>query len=512
MNYLIGVDIGTQGTKTTMRDETGNIAGEAFIPSRLLYPNEGAIIQDPEEMLASVVDTINSVISHSKVDPRDVKALGICGQMAGIIGVDRSGSAVTPYDSWLDTRCGKYRELFISAGETDVIKLTGCPVTFAHGPKILWWKHEHPDVYKKIHSFVQPSSYCIMRLCGLDGRDAFIDHTYLHFSGFGDNNRQCWSEELLGALDVAKEKMPRIMKSFDIAGYLTKEMSASCGLAEGTPVVAGCGDTAASSFGAGVIRSGLLFDVAGTASVLACATNHYSPDVHHKTIMYAPSVIEGLYTPMAYISGGGMCLKWMRDDVLGKNMSYEDLDALAYEVPPGSGGLLFIPHFSGRTCPNDEFVRGSYINLTWKHNVAHMYRAIMEGIAYEYGIYADIIKELVPSIKMQSVISVGGGSRSKLFAQIKSDVLGIPVYTYGTSDTASLGCCAIAGYGIGLYNSVSELIEKTTNLHMTAEPDMKRNEYYMHPKNMYTKAINSLRGVYEEAIAINSCRPWKHYP
>jgi len=440
------------------------------------------------------------------IKPEDVAALGICGQMAGIMGVDQSGMAVTPYDSWLDTRCGKYRQPFLDAGEERVIEITGGPVTYAHGPKILWWKYERPEVFKKIHRFVQLSSYCAMRLCGLDGDHAFIDHTYLHFSGFGDNSKRCWSGELLHALDVPEEKMPAILRPSDVVGRLTREMAAECGLTEGTPLVAGCGDTAASSFGAGIIRSGLLFDVAGTASVLACATEHYAPDINHKTIMYAPSVLEGLYTPMAYINGGGMCLKWLRDDVLQKITDYSGLDRMAEQISPGCDDLLFLPHFSGRVCPNDTLVRGSYINLSWKHGTAHMYRSIMEGIAYEYGIYADIIHELVPSLAFERVISVGGGSKSKLFGQIKSDVLGVPMSTIRLADTASLACCAIAGHGVGLYDDITSLVEKVANVQDTIEPDEERHVFYQYRKGIYAQAIEALHGVYG---GLQQLEPWE---
>jgi len=380
--------------------------------------------------------TISEVVKNSKIPPKDVAAVGMDGQMAGIMGIDKNGIAVTPYDSWLDTRCGKYRGHFLSYGEDTVIALTGAPVTYAHGPKILWWKHERPDIYKNIYRFVQPASYCAMRMCGLAGDDAFIDHTYLHFSGFADTSKKQWSKELLKELNVEPYKMPAIVKPYDIVGKLTDETAKLCGLLPGTPVVAGCGDTAASSLGAGITRDGLLFDVSGSASVLACAINKFSPDIKYKTMMCCPSVIDGLYSSMAYIGGGGMCIKWLRDDILHGAFSYGDLNAMAEKIAPGSGDLLFMPHFSGRVCPNDSLVRGSYVNLSWMHGTAHLYRAILEGIAYEYGIYSDIIKELSPSLVFERAINIGGGSRSGLFRQIKADVLNVPVSTINIADTA----------------------------------------------------------------------------
>ena len=192
-----------------------------------------------------------------------------------------------------------------------------------------------------------------------------------------------------------------------------------------------------------------------------------------------------------------MCLKWLRDDVLGKSKSFGELDAIAEEVPPGSEGLLFLPHFSGRVCPNDALLRGSYINLGWAHNTAHLYRAIMEAIAYEYGIYADVIRELAPSLAFERMIAVGGGSKSRVFNRIKADVLGVPISTIALPDTASLACCALAGYGVGLYGSLTALVERTAQIKATEWPDQSRHEFYRPRKQAYMQSIDALRNVYD---------------
>jgi xylulokinase len=500
MNYLIGVDLGTQATKASLCDERGAVIAEATEESNLIHPEPGAVEQDPEEMLSSVLNTIKAVLEKSGIQPSDVAGVGIDGQMAGILAVDRSGRAAIPYDSWLDTRCGKSRYAFLDFGEERTIELTGAPVTYAHGPKIVWWRDERPDAYKRIHKFTQPGSYCAMRMCGTPGDEAFVDHTYLHFSGFADTARKRWSDELVGGIGIDAEKLPRILRPWDKIGGVTQEMASRCGLRQGTPVVAGCGDTAASTFGAGITRSGLMIDVAGTASILACAVDVFAPDKKHKTIMFAPSVVEGLYTPMAYINGGGMCIKWFRDDVTGKKYSYRELDDMAGDVPPGSDNLIFMPHFSGRVCPNDTLVRGSYVNLTWKHGAAHMYRAIMEGIAYEYGIYSDIINELAPGQKYDVVIGVGGGSKSKIFTQIKADVLGIPFSRNREVDTAALACCAITGYGVGLYDSLTQLVSTPTE--SVASPDAALKETYRARKEIYGDVFGALHGVYERLLSL----------
>ena len=498
MHYLIGVDLGTQATKACVCDENGNILGESVVDSNLLYPEEGAVEQDPEEMLASVLRTIKNAVQASGVQPEKVAAISIDGQMAGITGVDADGMAAIPYDSWLDTRCGASRQPFLDYGEERVIQITGTPITYAHGPKILWWKTQRPEQYKKIYKFVQPAAYCTMRMCGLKGEDAFIDHTYLHFSGFADTEKRQWSDELLTALDVDKNKMPKIVRSFDNVGKLTPDMANACGLPAGVPMAAGCGDTVASAFGAGIIKSGMMLDVAGTASILCCATNVYAPDTKHKTLLFAPSVIENLYYPMAYINGGGMCLKWLRDDVLGGKYDYSQLNEMAAKVDPGSGNLFFLPHFSGRVCPNDTLVRGSFINLSWTHNAASLYRSILEGISYEYSIYANILRELIPDLTLEKLISVGGGAKSGLFRQIKSDVLGTPVSTIEQTETALLGCCAIAGTAAGIFPRPESFIEKVIETDDSENPNPSLYSFYQQRVSIYADCIEDLHNVYSK--------------
>ena len=432
--YIIGVDIGTQGTKTCVFDETGRRAASAFEASNLIMPSPGTVEQSPDELYGSVVRTIGQAIEAGNVPASSVAAIGMDGQMAGILGVDRDFNAVTPYDSWLDTRCEpQILEMKEAAGER-VIALTGAPVSYAHGPKVLWWKRERPEVYRGIAKFVLPTAYVAGRLCGLSADGAYIDHTCLHFGGFSDVLNRRWSDELLLTFGVEARRMPQVVDPWRVVGHLTAAAAAQCGLLPGTPVVAGAGDQAATSLGAGVVRPGLAFDVAGTASVFSLCVDRFAPDVKHRTILYARSVLPGLWIPLGYINGGGLCLRWIRDLLAG---DYDALAAEAAPLPPGSDRLMFIPHFSGRVCPNNPDVRGSFNGLTLRHTRGHLYRAVMEGIGYEYAQYRAILKQSA-GMAIDEVYVIGGGSKSALFNQIKADILGVNYAALDTADTAPL--------------------------------------------------------------------------
>jgi xylulokinase len=501
---LIGVDIGTQGTKAAVYSVDGELLTAAFRPSRLISPSSGIVEQDPEEMYASLLGAVREAVEKAGIAPGDVAAIGLDGQMAGILGIDRDFNAVTPYDSWLDTRCSKYIEHIKRTAEDRVIELTGCPVVTAHGPKMLWWKHEHPEAWRRIDKFVVPSAYLTGRLCSLKAADAYIDYTQIHFSGFADVENKNWSNELLGLFDMDGAKLPRIVEPWAIAGRLTKEAAGCMGLAAGIPVVAGFGDQSATSLGAGVTHAGVVFDVAGTASVFSCCVDRYRPDVASKTMLFARSVIDGLWTPLGYISGGGLCLKWFRDSVEGGTLTYDQLNEEATAVAPGSAGLLFVPHFSGRTCPNDPVLKGTWVGLDWIHERRHLYRSILESIAYEYGHYLKLMRGLLGDLPVSHVIAIGGGAKSALFNSIKADVLGIPYVPLGDGDTATWGSAVIAGYGAGVYRDIPSAV--TCGIAARSgrvQPDMENHRLYSSRVAAYENLFGLLHQLYTQPDRLN---------
>lgn len=499
MWYLVTADIGTQGTKTAIVDERGAVVSSAFRPSRLIRGPGGSVEQDPEEMFRSVVDGIRSVLAESRIPGGRVAAIGLDGQMAGILGIDKDWNCITPYDSWLDTRCESVMSEIKAWGEDEVIRITGAPVTYAHGPKKLWWKRERPEAYRRIEKFVVPSAYAAGRLAGLNAAQAFIDYTHLHFSGFADVNAMRWSRELLDAFGMDASKMPEIVQPWDVIGNLQPIYADVTGLPAGIPIVAGCGDTAAAALGGGLVEAGRLLDIAGTASVLACGVDRYMPDAESKTLIFARSVIPKLWAPLAYINGGGECLSWYRKLVSTDEaapVSFEDLNRQAGNVPPGSDGLLFVPHFGGSVCPNDTELRGAWIGLNWSHGKASMYRAIMESIAFEYRFYLDTLERLSGGIAYSQVNAAGGGTRSELFTRIKADVLGIPVRTLRNADTALTANAVIAGYGVGLFGDLAATAESFLAFGPRVEPDPTAHDRYGRHALRYRKAVEGLADLY----------------
>jgi len=452
---LIGVDIGTQGTKGLLVDQHGKQLASSFRPSALLRPMPGTVEEDPERQLATVCEVIRECLETSGVRPATVAGIAIAGQMAGVIGIGEDGRNVTPYDSWLDTRCGRYiAEMESVAGEA-IVRSAGCPPSFNHGPKILWWKHERPEVFRTIRSFVQPGAYAAMRFCGHTAADAFIDHTYLHFSGFADNARGQWNGVLCEQFELDPALLPRIVEPHRIVGEVTAEGAAASGLNAGTPVVAGCGDTAASFLACGATEEGICVDVAGTASVFAATTSSYRPDVQEMTLACGRSATPGLWHSYAYINGGGMNLEWFRREIANggaaeaeSGLDLEDLERLA-EQSPLDDAPVFVPHLEGRVCPSEPELRGAWLGLTRGASLGALYRAVLESVVLEYGLYKRAILALFPDLVFRELRITGGGERSLLWNQMKADLLSIPVAQVEGGGGAPLGAAMLACFGVG---------------------------------------------------------------
>jgi xylulokinase len=492
-SYLIGVDIGTQGTKAALFDTQMRVLSDAFESSKLIQPETGTVWQEAGDIYLSVVHVIKEVAEKSGVKVTDIAAIGIDSQMAGIMGIAANGEAATYYDSWLDTRCKKYVELMRDRGGKRLVEITGGPATYTHGPKILWWKHEQPDIFKKIAKFVLPHGYVTGKMCGLPAEKAAFDYTHCHFSGFADNLNKVWSDELLSLFDVPKEKMARIVSPFEIVGSTSAEFASLSGLVSGIPVAAGAGDSAASTFGAGLFEKGTLLDVAGTASILCCATDSFAPDSRYETMTMMRSPEDGKWFPLAYINGGGLCVRWFRDSLSGvPPASYQTLEAEAAQVAPGSEGILFVPHFAGRVLPANPGLKGSFVGLDLRHNRAHMFRAVMEGIAYEYAYYLSVLKDLYPDTVFKRLSAIGGGSKSEFFVSIKADVLGLDAASFIVGDTALVGSAVIAGCGAGVFKDFREPIGKTIKERNLIHFNPENHAKYAPIAKQYLKALDAL--------------------
>ncbi len=488
MKLLAGIDIGTGGVKVALYTADGRCMAGGFEPSRPFHPAPGAVEEDPEFQFASACRLLRQCMEQA--GNAGVAAVAVAGQMAGIIGIGEDGRAVTPYDSWLDTRCQPLIARMQEEAGNEILRTAGNAPSFNHGPKILWWREAQPDTFARIAKFVQPGGYVAMRLCGLDAPQAFIDSTYLHFSGFADNRRREWNAALCERFGVTAEKLPRIVSPADGIGAVTPEMAPVCGLPAGTPVMAGCGDTAAGFLASGATAPGICVDVAGTASVFAATTETFSPDIIEGTLGCGQSVTPELWHPYAYINGGGLNLEWFRREFGGK--SFEELNALAATVQSSHDLPFFVPHLGGRVSPAWPALRGSWAGLTWDHGPGALFRAVLESVALEYALYQRALRQLLPGTVFSEVRVTGGGERSAVWNQLKADVLQTPVVQIENGGGTPMGAAMVAGVGAGVLSGFPAAAAQWVQLGRRFEPDTSTSGYYLSRTDRYASLLRCL--------------------
>lgn len=472
--YLIGVDLGTSATKAALYQIDGKLISEASVEVPIYYPKPGVVEQENEDFYTSAAQAVRKCIESSGTEPQAIAAMAFDSQMAGVGLIDEDFRPAARFDSWLDMRCQPYIEWMNQEAGERITQLTGCPPTCDHGPKMLWWKNEAPDVYQRTAKFVMPGTYVAGRIAGLKAEQAFIDHTYIHFSGFSDGQQGEWSVELCDLFGLDQAKLPKIIDPSTIIGEVQDGPAKEFGLTPGTLIAAGAGDTAANALGAGIIHPGMLFDVAGTASVLAGCTDKFVADTKNRALITMRSVIHGLWNPLAYIGGGGIALRWFRDQFYNRAKAkslplddtelYPQMISLAEQVPVGSDGLFFSPHLGGRICPSSPEMRGSWMGVSWSHTLGHFTRSILESIAYEYAYYLKILMEALPELVLVEARVVGGGARSALWNQIKADVLNVPYQRLKGNEFGAWGAAMVAGKAAGLISDLAAHAEQTAIL------------------------------------------------
>jgi len=460
--YLLGVDIGTYESKGVITSVQGEVIGVQVRPHDLSIPRQGWAEHDPEAVWwQGLVEIARRLLEATGVDPRHILSLGISAIAPDLLPVDRSFKPLLPgailYG--IDTRAAEeIDDLNRRLGEQQVFQRCGNSLSAqAVGPKLLWLKRHHPEVFSRADGFVTATTFLVGRLTGR----CVIDHlTASAWVPLYDFTAQCWSD--LGAGIVETSRLPEIRWCTDVAGTVTLEAAAETGLAAGTPVIVGTADAAAEAVSAGVVSPGQMMLMYGSTVFM------YAVQAEPKTdprLWAAPYVFPGTSSMAAGTATAGALIRWFRDqfaaDLIdveaasGAN-AYAQLAQAAQAVPPGSGGLLVLPYFSGERTPiNDPRARGVVFGLTLAHTRDHVFRAILEGIAYGIRHNVDVMGEI--GARPTAVMAVGGGTKNLPWLQIVSDVCNLPQIVPEITLGASYGDAFLAGLGAGVISSFHEI-------------------------------------------------------
>lgn len=459
MRYLLGVDLGTSGTKTVLFDEKGNTVASKTIEYPLIQPKNGWAEQDPECWYSAAIDSIKAVLEESSIDSSDVSGLAIAGQMHGLVMLDENGKVLNNAILWCDSRTQEEcDEIEALVGKQRLIEINANPaLTGFTAPKILWVRKHLPDVYKKCRTILLPKDYVRFKLTG----KLFMEVSDASGTNLLDIKAREWSDEILEKLSIDKSLLPPIIESEEIAGYISAEASKLTGLKEGTIVAAGAGDNAAAALGTGVCSNGDAFITLGTSGVIFAHTDKPSIDPLGRVHTFCAAVKNG-WTAMSCTLSAGLSLRWLRDELFslenaaekkaGRDV-YNLMTENASKIPLGSDGLIFLPYLMGERSPVlDPNARGVFFGLSARHGKSHMTRALLEGITLSQRHNLEVLKQM--DIKPSELIACGGGARSEFWRYLLANILDCSITTTTSKEGPALGAAILAGVASGVFSSV----------------------------------------------------------
>ncbi len=501
-SYILAHDLGTTGDKATIFSDDGRLLASAFTPYPTCYPESGWAEQDPGDYWRAFCESTRKIINVAKVKPCDIGVVSFSGQMMAALPVDGEGNALRNSIIWADLRSTKQAERVAERiGSDRVYELTGHRLSASYSAtKIMWIREREPEIYRNASKFIHAKDFVVCKLTGNIYSD-FSDATGMNLL---DIESLEWSEELLEATGIEREKLPDLLESTGVAGKVTREAALESGLLEGTPVVIGGGDGPCATCGSGVVRGGESYIYLGTSTWMGLATTRPLIDPRKRTFTFS-HFRRGLYMAAGTMQAGGGSLKWFRD-VIGDAEryaaekagvdAYELLTLKAGEVPCGSRGLLFLPYLMGERSPLwDPDARGCFLGLTMVHTKSHMVRAVLEGVAYNMRSIAEAFEELGQQFK--TIRFIGGGAKSRLWRAIFSDVLGKPIERLNFIDEAtSVGAAIAGGVGTGIFASLEDA-ERFVRVEEEVQPDEKNVRLYNGYYGIFKECYARLAGVFK---------------
>jgi xylulokinase len=500
MKYFLGIDISTTGAKALTIDGAGDVVSSATTSLTLSTPRPLWSEQHPHDWWQAVCSSIKQSLKEAGISGGDISAIGLTGQMHGLVLLNEAGDVLRPAILWNDQRCGaECDEIRARVGKERLIQITGNDaLTGFTAPKILWVQRHEPEIFAAARHVLLPKDYIRFKLTGNQAMDKADGSGTMLF----DLKKRDWSVEMLDALGIPAAWMPETFEGPQVTGEISSQASAETGLREGTPVVAGGGDQAAQAVGVGVVRPGIVALTLGTSGVVFAATE--APLIEPQGRLHAfCHALPGHWHLMGVMLSAAGSLQW-HHDTLAPQMTFEDLTNEAADVPPGSEGLLFLPYLTGERTPHpDPLARGAWVGLTVRHRRAHLTRAVLEGVAFGLKDSFTLIQSAGLGAIEQVRVS-GGGAKSLLWRQILADVLGSELVTVNTTEGAAFGAAILAGVGVGEWPDVETACDQIVKVLGRVSPGEQHADIYARVyenyRNLYPAlkpTFNSLAGLTE---------------
>jgi len=507
MPLLLGLDIGTTGTRALLVDEGGRVVASAVSEYPLYTPQPQWAEQDPADWWQATIEATRAALARAGVSGEEVGGVGLSGQMHGVVLLDEHDEVLRPSIIWCDQRSQPQCDWITArVGAQRLIELTCNPaLTGFSAPKLLWIRDNEPRTYERGRKFLLPKDYIRFKLTGEYASEVSDASGTTLF----DVRQRRWSDEVLNALGVARDLLPNVYESPVVSGKVSVSAAKATGLAPGTPVVGGGGDQAAGAVGNGVVETGVLSSTIGSSGVLFAFTDEPVLDPKGRMQSFCHAV-PGKWHVMGVTQGAGLSLRWFRDnfgeaEMLVSNLTGVDpyvlLDREAEQAPVGCEGLLFLPYLMGERAPHlDPDAKGVFFGLTARHTRLHMIRAIFEGVAYSLRDSLEIIRGEM-AIAVQQVRASGGGGRSALWRQIQADVFNTEMVTINVAEGPAYGVALLAGVGTGVWGSVEEACRATIEVVQYIPPIAENVAIYERFYAIYRALYAALKPQYDAVTA-----------
>lgn len=484
MDYFLGIDSSTTATKALLMDEAGVVVGVAAAEYGYETPRPLWSEQAPALWWQGTVAAIRQVMADTAVPPQHIRAIGLTGQMHGLVLLDKHGAVLRPAILWNDQRtAAQCDDIRARLGKERLIQITGNDaLTGFTAPKILWVQQEEPDIYAQIAHILLPKDYVRYQLTGEFAMDKADGAGTILF----DLKARDWSPDVLTALEIDPAWLPPTFEGTAVTGHLSPAAAEATGLPVGIPVVGGGGDQAANGVGVGAVMEGIVALSLGTSGVVFAATDTpaIEPDGRLHAFCHA---VPGKWHFMGVMLSAAGSLRWFRD-ALAPGVEFGDLVQEAETIPPGSDGLLFLPYLTGERTPHpDPLARGAFVGLTVRHGRTHLTRAVLEGVAFGLRDSFELMKGAGLTAVTQVRIA-GGGAKSSLWRQILADVFDAELVTVNTAEGAAYGAALLAATGAGAFASVEDACQSAIHITGTTTPGPQSpiyQEFYPHYRALY---------------------------
>lgn len=486
--YLLGIDVGTTGTKALLFSAEGTLVNSAYRGYATDTPRVGYSQQQPEDWWQAVVQTVREVAGSADIGA-NVAAISLSLQGGTVVPVDEAFAPLRPAMVWNDIRCAQQKQAFLDAfGDARVMYektgwalIDGLPLLQAR-----WIRENEPDIFEKTHMFLTVPDYISMKMTGIPA----VDLSDAGINQFTDIQKGEYDEAFLSFAGIRREQLPKLVRSGEVIGPLTEAAARELGLSVNCLLVAGAHDQYAVALGAGANRAGDILIGSGTCWVVTaiCDRADFTGGLSQSV-----AAVPGLWGSLLSLSSGGVCLEWLRKDMPKEDAAYDVLNRQIAQVRAAEDGLFFFP-FSGKSRAGVNFKKGSFVGLDLSHDRFHMAKAVMEGVVFQT---LWMLESFAAKPSQDGLKLTGGASKSEVWSQLVADISGLPIRIPEVADMACVGAAILAGVGCGIYQDAAEGYSRLAVRERVIYPDLAKTEFYRSIQEKYRKTAGILGEAYE---------------